>query len=455
MKLPPTLPAERKATLFAFGGERANSTVYTAAINTLFLREHNRLCGVIETANPQWDDQRVFQVARNINIVQLLKIVIEEYINHISPYWFKFISDPSACYVAAWNRENWIPVEFNLLYRWHSLVPEVAIWKGARVPMADARFNNGPMLKEGLGVALDSAGTSLTWRLGLFNTADMLRPVELASVQQGRANRLACYNDYREIMMFPRIETFEQISSDPDIVAALKRLYGDVDRIEFFVGIFAEDRPDRSAVPPLIGRMVALDAFSHALTNPLLSPHVFKKETFTSEGWASIAQLILCAGSRIAICRMAQWGCAFPWTIQITSRLRNPPRPRLDGGPTCLVLADGDVADAGLAAQAYAFAEAAIDLARVERVRLELTRRFLALSVPDACVEDRTAESATLSATAVTKAAVADVIRQLAKLVRYERRARARRRKAARAFTDRFLDAVQRHGLATFHTQAE
>jgi prostaglandin-endoperoxide synthase 2 len=289
MKLPPTLPAQRKATLFAFGGERANSTVYTAAINTLFLREHNRLCGVIETANPQWDDQRVFQIARNINIVQLIKIVIEEYINHISPYWFKLISDPSACYKAAWNRENWIPVEFNLLYRWHSLVPEIAIWKGARVPMADARFNNGPMLKEGLGVALDSAGTSLTWRLGLFNTADMLRPVELASVQQGRANRLAGYNDYRERMMFPRVETFEQISGDPDIVAALKRLYGDVDRIEFFVGIFAEDPPDRSAVPPLIGRMVALDAFSHALTNPLLSPHVFREETFTSEGWASIA----------------------------------------------------------------------------------------------------------------------------------------------------------------------
>ena len=42
-------------------------------------------------------------------------------------------------------------------------------------------------------------------------------------------------------------------------------------------------------MPPLIGRMVALDAFSHALTNPLLSPHVFKEETFTPAGWASIA----------------------------------------------------------------------------------------------------------------------------------------------------------------------
>jgi prostaglandin-endoperoxide synthase 2 len=169
--------------------------------------------------------QRVFQTARNINIVQLIKIVIEEYINHISPYWFKLLSDPSPSYAASWNRENWIPVEFNLLYRWHSLVPEVTTWNDASVPMADARFGNGPMLKEGLGAALDSARRSAAWRLGLFNTVDMLRPVELASVKQGRDNRLASYNDYRERMMFPRVETFEQVSGDPEVVAALRQLY--------------------------------------------------------------------------------------------------------------------------------------------------------------------------------------------------------------------------------------
>jgi prostaglandin-endoperoxide synthase 2 len=34
--------------------------------------------------------------------------------------------------------------------------------------------------------------------------------------------------------------------------------------------------------------MVAVDAFSHALTNPLLSPRVYNEDTFTSEGFASI-----------------------------------------------------------------------------------------------------------------------------------------------------------------------
>ena len=289
MKLPADWPADRKATLFAFGGERANSTLFTAAINTLFLREHNRLCGIIEAGNPGFDDERVFQTARSVGIVQLIKIVVEEYINHISPYWFRLLSDPWPSYKAPWNRENWIPVEFNLLYRWHSLVPEAVSWNGRETPMGETRFGNAPLLADGLGIALDSASRSDIWRLGLFNTVDFLRDVEIASVLQGRTNRLASYNDYRECMSYPRVTRFEQISGDPDVVAALREVYGDVDRIEFFVGLFAEDDPPRSAVPPLLGRMVAVDAFSHALTNPLLSPHVFNEDTFTKAGWASIA----------------------------------------------------------------------------------------------------------------------------------------------------------------------
>ena len=65
-------------------------------------------------------------------------------------------------------------------------------------------------------------------------------------------------------------------------------VYDSVDDLEFFVGIFAEDTPARAAVPPMIGRMVALDAFSQALTNPLLSENVFNPETFSDDGWKVI-----------------------------------------------------------------------------------------------------------------------------------------------------------------------
>jgi prostaglandin-endoperoxide synthase 2 len=310
--LPGDWPIEKRAALFAFGGERANSTAFTAAINTLFLREHNRLCTMLGRDNPGWDDERVFQTARNINIVLLIKVVVEEYINHISPYWMRLLGDPTSAYAARWNRENWIPVEFNLLYRWHSLVPTSATWGGASVDLAGLRFENRMLLRDGLVTALAGASQTRAWRIGLFNTAPMLDLVEVASIQQGRDNRLARYNDYRALMKFPRVSRFEQISSDPLVVSELRRIYIDVDRIEYFAGLFAEDLPPRSAVPPLIGRMVAADAFSHALTNPLLSPQVYHVGTFTTGGMeviektATLADLlarndVVPAGTRISM----------------------------------------------------------------------------------------------------------------------------------------------------------
>jgi prostaglandin-endoperoxide synthase 2 len=289
----PLLPAgaeleeRKKATIFAFGGDRANSTTFTAMLNTLFIREHNRLARLLEESYG-WDDERVFQTARMINIVQFIRIVVAEYINHISKSRFKILPDPKPCYRAEWNRPNWIPLEFNLVYRWHSLVPETAYWGGDFVAMTKFHLDNTLLLNHGLGKALDNTSRTRAWKLGLFNTTESLLPVEALGIRQGRANKIASYNDYREVFKFPRVTRFEQISSDPQVVEGLRRVYKDVDKIEFFVGIFAEDLHPRAAVTPIIGRMVAIEAFSHALTNPLLAPNVFKPETFSEVGWQSI-----------------------------------------------------------------------------------------------------------------------------------------------------------------------
>jgi len=280
--------AELARTVFAFGGERANITPFTAALNTLFLREHNRLAAMLEAAYPGWDDERVFQTARNINIVLLIKIVVEEYINHISPYHFQLYADPAVSWRAVWNRPNWIPIEFNLLYRWHSMTPDKFFIGLQRVDVMQSLQNNSYLTTRGLAKTLVSASNQRSWRLGLFNTADDLVPVELAGIKQSRDNHIGSYNDYRETFKYPRVTRFEQITDDQDKIEALRRLYNDVDNIEFLVGLFAEDIPPGAAVPPLMGRMVAFDAFSHALTNPLLSEQVFRDRTFSKEGMKTI-----------------------------------------------------------------------------------------------------------------------------------------------------------------------
>lgn len=283
-KVGPKRATEIKKTIFAFAGERANTTPYTAMLNTAFLREHNRMAAMFEKNNPSWDDERIFQTARNVNVVLLIKLVVEEYINHISPYHFQFLADPSVCWHADWNKPNWIPIEFNLLYRWHSLTPDYFHVDGADVPGLGFIYDNSHLTNIGLGRAMETASAEQAWNVGLMNTADFLIDAEVASVKQGRKNHIGSYNDYREAFGFPRVTSFEQVTGDPDRVAKLRDLYGHVDNLEFFVGLFAEDVPTGSAVPPLIGRMVALDAFSQALTNPLLSEHVYNEKTFSYAG---------------------------------------------------------------------------------------------------------------------------------------------------------------------------
>jgi prostaglandin-endoperoxide synthase 2 len=110
------------------------------------------------------------------------------------------------------------------------------------------------------------------------------------SINEARAVQLASYNDYREYAKFPRVTDFDQISGDPAVQAGLRELYGSVDRIELYPGLFAEDARPNSVLPSLIGRMVGVDAFSQALTNPLLAPRVFNEATFSAEGLQVIAQ---------------------------------------------------------------------------------------------------------------------------------------------------------------------
>ena len=279
---------ELRARIFAFGGDRANSAPQVAMINTLFLREHNRLAGLIEAAHNDWDDERVFQTARNTVIVVFIKIVVEEYISHISPIPFRFKANPSVAWNAPWNKPNWVTTEFSLLYRWHSLIPDTITWNGTPYPAAATFMNNRPLLEGGLVAGFADLSAQAAGRLGAFNTADALLPVELRAIKQGRLCDLAPYSDYCKYVSLPRPKDFSDISTNPKVVDFLKTVYKSVDEVDFYVGLFAEDTNDNSPLPTLILRMVAVDAFSQALTNPLLSKSVFHKETFSKPGWDAI-----------------------------------------------------------------------------------------------------------------------------------------------------------------------
>ncbi len=286
MFVPEWVAMPLRATLFAMGGNRANIQIGYVMLNVLFLREHNRVANTLAEAHPDWDDERLFQTARNVVIVEVIKLVIEEYINHLSPFHLKLIADPTSFYKEAWYRQNWMTVEFNLLYRWHSLTPPKISLDGKETAIDVTMFNNGLITARGLGALIEEASTQPCGELGLHNTMDFLiERAEKPSIQQAREAELASFNDYREMSQLSRLTSFAQITKDVELQKELSELYEhDIDRVEFIVGLFAEDNPRNSVTSELMGRMVAFDAFSQALTNPLLAERVYNETTFSPEG---------------------------------------------------------------------------------------------------------------------------------------------------------------------------
>ena len=278
------LSDEQKSTLFATGSDTTNTQLGFLMMNTLFLREHNRIAGLLADEYPGWDDDRLYATARNVMIVLLLKIVIDEYINHIAPYHFKFFVDAEAFTNEAWYRNNWMSIEFNLLYRWHSLIPSQLRAAGEDRPIRDTLYASRLLTGNRLADLFQEASLQRAGRVGLRNTDPELRETEVKSLQQARGVMLAPFNDYRELCRFPRATEFDQLTGDPETQAAVREVYGTVDRLEFYTGLFTEDPRPNSVLPAVIGRMVGMDAFSQALTNPLLAPRVFNEATFSPLG---------------------------------------------------------------------------------------------------------------------------------------------------------------------------
>ena len=289
--IPPELDTpERRARLFAAGLERGNSTIFYSALNTLFLREHNRLAAEISKRHPEFDDDRVFEHARNTNLAQLLKIIIEDYINHLSAAPLRFFVDVGKAERRRWYRTNRISAEFDLLYRWHSLTPDRVTVQGQTLAPGQFLYGNALLEQVGVEAALADAAQQPAGRIGLGNTPAFLQAFDLAAIEKSRTWRLRSYNEYREAFGLPPLHSMLQLTRDPAVTSRLEALYGHVDKVELLVGLLAEAHGEDAVLGELMQLMVGLDAFTQALTNPLLSENIYGPAAFTEVGLHSLEQ---------------------------------------------------------------------------------------------------------------------------------------------------------------------
>jgi prostaglandin-endoperoxide synthase 2 len=209
----------------------------------------------------------------------VLQIVVEDYINHIAGK-DRFKLERHFGENERWYRTNRITLEFNLLYRWHGLVPDVFAVDGQVYDHQAYRFNNALLEQHGVERCINAASTQPAGRVQLHNTPYFLEKAEIATLDMSRTFALQPFVKYCErFSERPPQSIKELVGGDERAAAALIDVYGDdVTRVELPIGLIAQARSKVQAnavLPPLVTTMVAVDAFTHILTNPILADQVY------------------------------------------------------------------------------------------------------------------------------------------------------------------------------------
>lgn len=256
--------------LFLAGDVRANEQIGLTVAHTLFVREHNRLAERIETLYPELNDEEIYQFARRLVGAEMQVITYEEYLPSVLGY--DFAPDPNAASYSSSVDASITNSFAHAAFRFgHSQISETTLLVNNsgttldEVSIRDAFFNpdilkdnpeNLDYLLKGLASQVGQANDLLLVdgiRNNLFGPPGA-GGLDLAAldIQRGRDHGLPDYNNLRGNYGVPEVTSFDQISSDPEIQAKLEALFGNVDNIDAFTGMLAEDHlPGTSAGPTL------------------------------------------------------------------------------------------------------------------------------------------------------------------------------------------------------------
>jgi hypothetical protein len=306
-------------------GVAGNFWLGLALLHTLFTREHNAIADELAAEHPDWDDERLFAKARLVNAALMAKI-------HTVEWTPAIIAHPTTKYAM---RANWwgilgkrlgkrssnevlggipgsptdhhgvpysLTEEFVAVYRMHPLLPDDFTFRsiatdevlGERTFRELGALDVRARLDEfGLVDSLYSFGIAHPGAITLHNYPRFLqelqtpdgRTVDLAAtdVLRIRERGVPRYNDFRRLFHLKPAATFEELTDDPRWAEELRRVYGDVERVDLMVGLYAEPLPRGFGFSDTAFRVFILMA-SRRLKSDRFFTRDYNAETYTQTG---------------------------------------------------------------------------------------------------------------------------------------------------------------------------
>jgi hypothetical protein len=342
-----TLPRDAKGVEDT--GFRRNWWVGLALLHTLFVHEHNAICDELAAAYPEWDDNRLFNVARLVNAAVMAKIHTVEWTPAILPNpvlnaamnanWYGLVE----CYFRYGKERKTIdeiklrnpelggvvgdPLEkhgcgfglteeFVEVYRLHSLLPEKLVLRrrGAAaqpeiVPFHATRQAGSARVtqRHALADLFHSFGVQHPGKLVLNNFPRFMQELSIpgnpffdmgtVDIVRARERGVPRYNEFRRQMGLNPIRCFEDLTDDAGDVEKLKEVYGrnpsDVEKLDLLIGTLAEGhRPTDFGFGETMFQIFILNA-TRRLQADRFYTDCYTEEYYTAEGlrWIDEADL--------------------------------------------------------------------------------------------------------------------------------------------------------------------
>ena len=306
-------------------GVAGNFWLGLALLHTLFTREHNAIADRLAAEHPDWTDQQLYDKARLVNAALMAKI-------HTVEWTPAIIAHPTTKYAM---RANWYGIlgkrlgkrssnevlggipgsptdhhgvpyslteEFVAVYRMHPLLPDDFTFRSIQTDevLQERTFRELGALD--VRVRLDevgfvdsfySFGVAHPGAITLHNYPRFLqelhtpdgRVVDLAAtdVLRIRERGVPRYNDFRRLFHLKPARTFEELTDNPVWAEELRRVYGDVERVDLMVGLYAEPLPKGFGFSDTAFRVFILMA-SRRLKSDRFFTRDYNAETYTQTG---------------------------------------------------------------------------------------------------------------------------------------------------------------------------
>ncbi len=282
------IPAELEKHV-DLSGVAGNFWVGLGILHTLFMLEHNAICDRLRADEPSWSDDELYDCARLVNSALMAKIHTVEWTPAIIAHpttrlgmhanWWGLVGERVTRRSGRFGRgevlsgipgsatdHHGVPYslteEFVAVYRMHQLLPDEftfrsvadeSVIKECTFPEIGAIHTRAQLEEIGVANALYSFGVSHPGAITLHNYPRFLqlfeRPdgtvIDLAAtdIMRVRERGVPRYNDFRELFHKSRVGSFQELTGNAETAAELERVYGDVDRVDLMIGLYAEPLP--------------------------------------------------------------------------------------------------------------------------------------------------------------------------------------------------------------------